>query len=87
MLLVNEPAPVPSLVLVDKAIVGFWLVLQQTPLAVIAAPPLREAELEVTFAVISVTVTEPVVTAGGGIVVVVVVEVVVVVDTFVMLKG
>ncbi len=38
-LLVNLPIPVPSLVFVVKAIVGFWLVLQTTPLAVIAPPP------------------------------------------------
>ena len=39
MLLVKLPVPVPSVVLVVKAIVGFWLVLQTTPLAVIAPPP------------------------------------------------
>ena len=39
MALVNVPMPVPSVVLVDKAIVGFAVVLQQTPRAVTAAPP------------------------------------------------
>ena len=39
MLLVKLPVPVPSVVLVVKAIVGFWLVLHTTPLAVIAPPP------------------------------------------------
>lgn len=40
MLLAKTPLPVPSDVFVDKAIVGFAVVLQQTPRAVIAAPPL-----------------------------------------------
>ena len=35
----NIPVPVPSVVLVDKAIVGFAVVLQQTPQAVTGAPP------------------------------------------------
>jgi len=39
MLLVNIPIPVPSVVLVDKAMVGFAVVLQQTPRTVTAAPP------------------------------------------------
>ena len=43
MLLVKLPVPVPSLVLL-LAVVGFWLVLQQTPRAVTVAPP-----SEVTF--------------------------------------
>ena len=37
--LVNVPIPVPSVVLVDKATVGFTVVLQQTPRTVTAAPP------------------------------------------------
>ena len=37
--LVNIPVPVPSVVLVDKAIVGLAVKLQQTPRAVTAAPP------------------------------------------------
>ena len=37
--LVNVPIPVPSVVLVDKAMVGLGIVLQQTPRAVTAAPP------------------------------------------------
>ena len=37
-LLVKVPDPVPSVVL-ELAVVGFWTVLQQTPLAIIAAPP------------------------------------------------
>ena len=39
MALVKVPIPVPSVVLVDKAMVGFSVVLQQTPRAVTAAPP------------------------------------------------
>ena len=39
MALVNIPVPVPLIVLVDKAIVGFAVVLQQTPRTVTAAPP------------------------------------------------
>ncbi len=35
----KEPVPVPSDVLVDRAIVGFVVVDQTTPLAVIEAPP------------------------------------------------
>ena len=38
-LLINVPVPVPSLVFVASAVVGFALVLQQTPLAVIVLPP------------------------------------------------
>lgn len=37
--LVKLPIPVPSVVLVDKAMVGFAVVLQQTPRAVTVAPP------------------------------------------------
>ena len=36
---VNEPVPVPSIVLVERAMVGFVLVDQTTPLAVMVAPP------------------------------------------------
>ncbi len=39
ILLVNMPAPDPSVVLVASVIVGDGLVLQQTPLAAIVAPP------------------------------------------------
>ena len=38
MLLVNEPVPVPFVVL-ELETVGLWLVLQHIPLAVTAAPP------------------------------------------------
>ena len=39
MALVKIPVPVPLIVLVDKAMVGFAVVLQQTPRTVTAAPP------------------------------------------------
>ena len=39
MALVKIPIPAPSVVLVDKAMVGLAVVLQQTPRAVTAAPP------------------------------------------------
>jgi len=39
MALAKIPVPVPSIVLVDKAVVGFTAVLQQTPRAVTGAPP------------------------------------------------
>ena len=39
MLLVKLPVPVPLTVLVVNAIVGLAVVLQHTPLAVMAAPP------------------------------------------------
>ena len=35
----NVPIPAPSVVLVDKAMVGFAVVLQQIPRTVTAAPP------------------------------------------------
>ncbi len=38
-LLIKLPVPVPLTVLVVNAIVGFWFVLQTTPLAEIVAPP------------------------------------------------
>jgi hypothetical protein len=38
-ILVNTPVPVPSVVLVAKAIVGLGIVLQTTPLAVTVLPP------------------------------------------------
>ena len=39
MLLVNEPVPVLSVVLVLNAVIGPVVVLQHTPRAVTAAPP------------------------------------------------
>ena len=42
ILLENAPVPIPSVVLVVSAIVGIALALQQTPLAIIEAPPSLE---------------------------------------------
>ena len=42
MALVKLPTPVPSVVLLAKTIVGVVVVLQQTPVAVIVAPPSLE---------------------------------------------
>ena len=39
-LLINAPVADPSVVLVEREIVGFVVVLQHTPLAVTVAPPL-----------------------------------------------
>ena len=39
ILLVNMPVPVPSIVFVFNEIVGFAVVLQHKPLAVMVAPP------------------------------------------------
>jgi hypothetical protein len=62
-LLVNEAAPVPSVVLLS-AVVGRVEVLQQTPLAVMVAPPLSEIAppLDAIVEVMEVIVT--VVTVG-----------------------
>ena len=68
--LVNVPVPVPFVVLL-LAVVGFVVVLQQTPLAVIAAPPslvidppdeaLKQASPEMGVVVIKITEEEDVV--------------------------
>jgi hypothetical protein len=59
----NVPVPVPSEVWLPLT-VGFWLVLQQTPLAVIAAPP-SEVMLPPEVAVVAATsLTLSVVTVG-----------------------
>ena len=62
MALVNMPIPLPLVVLVGKAMVGFAVVLQQMPRAVTAAlpsavtlPPL--AAVTIVIAVIAVVVT------------------------------
>ena len=74
MALAKIPVPVPSIVLVDKAVVGFTAVLQQTPRAVMAAPPSAvtlppPAAVAVVTAVIAVVVT-----VGNAVVDVVVVK-------------
>lgn len=72
MLLINVPAPDPSVVLVASVIVGDGLVLQQMPLAVTVAPPSLVIFPPETAVVIVIVDTEVVVTvaktagAGGG---------------------
>jgi hypothetical protein len=72
--LVNIPVPVPSVVLVDKAMVGFAVVLQQTPRAVTVAPP-SATTLPPPDAVVIVTDdSDAVVTVGNAVDVLVVVK-------------
>ena len=71
--LVNVPIPVPSVVLVDKAIVGFAVVLQQTPRTVTTAPP-SLLMLPPQLAVVLVTAVNAVVIITGIVAVVVVVK-------------
>lgn len=72
--LVNVPIPVPSVVLVNKAMVGFAVVLQQMPRAVIVAPP-SATTLPPPDAVVMVTDDkDAVVTVGKAVVVFVVVK-------------
>ena len=76
MALVNVPMPVPFVVLVDKAIVGLAVVLQQTPRAVTAAPP-SLATLPPLVAVVMVMAdVVAVVTVANAVVVLVLVKVI-----------
>ena len=66
ILLAKAPAPLPLLVLVDKAIVGFIDVLQHTPRAVTAAspsllmsPPLAAVVAVMDVAAVVVSVDKP----------------------------
>jgi hypothetical protein len=63
-LLVNLPAPEPLLVLVVSAVVGFWLVLQHTPLAVTALPPSALIFPPLVAAVLIITVAADVLREG-----------------------
>ena len=74
MALVNMPMPLPSVVLVDKAMVGFAVVLQQTPRTVTAAPP-SELIVPPLVAVIDVIAVTAVVVMVGMVAVPVVVNV------------
>lgn len=71
MLLVKAPVPVPSVVL-KFIVVGFWLVLQHTPLAVTVAPPSEvmfppeEADVAVIEIMFVVVKTGSVVVVEGG---------------------
>ena len=74
MALINIPIPVPLVVLVGKAVVGFAVMLQQTPRAVTVAPPSAvtlppPAAVTMVIAVIGVVVT-----VGNAVVDVVVVK-------------
>ena len=63
-LLLKLPLPVPSLVLVLSAIVGFWLVLQTTPRAVMLPPP-SELMVPPLLAVVDVIADAAVVDASA----------------------
>ena len=76
MALVKIPMPVPSIVLVDKAMVGFAAVLQQTPRAVTVAPPLLVTLPPLVAVVIAIAVAAVVVTVGNAVDVLVVVKVI-----------
>ena len=74
MALVNIPVPVPLVVLVDKAMVGFTVVLQQTPRTDTGAPP-SATTLPPLVAVVMVTNDkDAVVTVGNAVDVLVVVK-------------
>ena len=73
MLLTNIPVPLPSDVLVERAVVGFAVVLQQTPRAVTLAPP-SAVTLPPPLAVVMVMADkDAVVTVGSAVDVLVVV--------------
>jgi hypothetical protein len=65
MELVNEPVPVPLLVFVVNAVVGFDEVLQHTPRAVTLAPP-SEVTLPPLDAVVCATEEAAVVVTVGA---------------------
>ena len=72
--LVKIPVPVPSLVFVASAIVGFAVVLQQTPRAVTDAPPSATTLPPPDAAVIVIDDKDAVVTVGNAVDVLVVVK-------------
>ena len=74
MLLVNIPVPLPSVVLVDKAMVGFAAVLQHTPRAVTVVPPSAVTLPPLVAVVIVIPVASVVVTVANAVVDVVVVK-------------
>ena len=76
MALVNIPVPVPSIVLVDKVVVGFAVVLQQTPRAVTVAPPLLVTLPPLVAVVMVMAVVVAVVIVGNAVDVLVVVKVI-----------
>ena len=72
--LVNIPVPVPLVVLVDKAMVGFAVILQQTPRAVTAAPPSATTLPPPDAVVMVIDDKDVVVTVGNAVEVLVVVK-------------
>ena len=76
MALVNIPVPLPSIVLVDKAMVGFAPVPQQTPRAVTVAPPSLVTLPPLAAVVMVMAVVVAVVTVGKAVDVLVVVKVI-----------
>jgi hypothetical protein len=65
MLLVKTPIPVPSTVLVGKAIVGLGAVLHTTPLAVTGAPPSAVTSPPVVAVVVAIAVAGVVITVAN----------------------
>ena len=76
MALVKIPVPVPSIVLVDNAMVGFAVVAQQTPRAVMVAPPSLVILPPLAAVVMVMAVASVVVTVGNAVDVLVVVKVI-----------
>ena len=76
MALAKIPVPVPSIVLVDKAMVGFAVVAQQTPRAVTVAPPSLDILPPLVAVVIVMAVVVAVVIVGNAVDVFVVVKVI-----------
>ena len=76
MALVKIPVPVPLIVLVDNAIVGFAVVAQQTPRAVTVAPPSLVILPPLVAVVIVMAVVVAVVIVGNAVDVFVVVKVI-----------
>ena len=74
MALANTPVPVPLIVLVDKAVVGFAVVLQHIPRAVTVAPPSLVTLPPLAAVIIVMAVVVAVVTVGKAVDVFVVVK-------------
>ena len=68
--------PVPLIVLVDKAMVGFAVVLQHTPRAVTVVPPSLVTLPPLSAVVMVIAVAAVVVTVGNAVDVLVVVKVI-----------
>ena len=76
MALAKIPVPGPSVVLVDKAMVGFAVIAQQTPRAVTVAPPSLVTLPPLVMVVMVIAVAAVVVTVGNAVDVLVVVKVI-----------